>query len=98
MLIKIHKAYRRIVAICDSELINKIFEQDLRQINIRENFFKGEEKNKQEIIKILQDMNKEDATFNIIGKESTQCAIEAGIIDSNGILEIDNVPVALVLM
>ena len=98
MLVKTHDAYRRIVALCDSELIGKTFEEDIKQIKITENFFKGEEKNKEEIIEFLRDMEKEDATFNIVGKESVECALKAGVITKDGIIIIDNIPIALVLM
>ncbi len=98
MHIKIHQAYRTIVAICDSNLLGKTFEEDIKQIQIKENFFKGEEKDKQETIKIMQDMNKEDATFNIVGEQAIQTALEAGIISKQGIITIKNVPVALGLM
>lgn len=98
MQIKIHEGYRKTVALSDTNLIGKTFEQDIKEIKIRENFFKGEEKNKQEAIEILKDMAKEDATFNIVGEESIQTAIEAGIIDKQGIIKIDKIPIALVLL
>ena len=98
MQIKIHEAYRKIVALCDSDLIGKTFSEGKKQIEIKSNFFQGEEKNKEEIIEILKDLEKEDATFNIIGKESVECALEARIISKEGIITIDKVPVALVLM
>jgi len=98
MLIKIHESYRTIVALCDSDLIGKTFSEGIRQIELTPNFFQGIEKNKVEILEILRDMEKEDATFNIVGKESIECAIETGIISKDGIIEIDGVPVALVLM
>jgi len=98
MQIKIHKSYRTIVALCDSDLIGKTFTEGIRQIEITQNFFQGDEKNKEEVLELLKDLEKEDATFNIVGKESVQVAIEAGIITKDGIIEIDNVPVALVLM
>ncbi len=98
MQVKIHDAYRKIVALCDSDLINKTFSEGKRQIEIRENFFKGEEKTREEVIDILIDMEKEDATFNIVGKESVKAALDAGIISKEGIIIIDNVPVALVLL
>lgn len=98
MQIKIHEAYRNIVSVCDSDLIGKTFEEDIKRIEISESFFKGEEKEKKEVIKILKDMEKEDATFNIVGKESIECAIKAGIISDDGIIHINNVPIALVLM
>jgi len=98
MQIKIHEGYRKTVALADSNLIGKTFEQDIMQITIKEGFFKGEEKDKQEIIRILKDMQKEDATFNIVGKESAETALGAGIIDKQGIMRIDSIPVALVLL
>lgn len=98
MQIKKHVAYRTIVALCDSDLIGKTFEEDIRQIEITPNFFQGEEKNKEEVLEILKDMEKEDATFNIVGKESVECAILAGVISKEGFMKINGVPVALVLM
>ena len=49
MLVRIIKSYRDIVVICDSDLIGKEFEEGKFQIDIKENFFKGEEKTEQEI-------------------------------------------------
>ena len=68
------------------------------QIDIKENFFKGEEKNFKETVELLKDMEKEDATFNIVGKESIKAALEAKIISKEGITNIQGIPVALVLM
>lgn len=98
MIIKIHNSYRTIVALADTDLIGKRFEQGIRQIEIKPGFFQGEEKTKKEVIEILKDMQKEDATFNIVGKESVECALKAGIISKEGVIKIDNVPVALVLL
>jgi len=98
MQIKIHDSCRTIVAVADTDLIGKTFEEGIKQIEIRPAFFQGEEKNKDEIIEILKDMQKEDATFNIIGKESVECALIAGIIDKSGIIYIDKVPIAFVLL
>lgn len=98
MQIKIHQAYRTMVALADTNLIGKTFTQGIKQIEIRPNFFKGEEKNKQEIIKILKKMQEEDAIFNIVGKEAVQTALEAGVIDEKGIIKIQNIPLALILL
>jgi len=98
MQIKIHESYRKIVAVADTDLIGKTFFEGIRQIEVKPNFFKGEEKNKEELIELLKDMEKEDATFNIVGKESIEAALEARIISKDGIFLIDNVPIALGLM
>jgi len=98
MLVKIIKSYRNIVIICDSNLIGEKLEQGEFQLDLKENFFKGDEKTKQETIDIMKSMAQEDATFNIVGKESTSAALEAGIINKEGIKTIDNAPFALVLL
>ncbi len=98
MLVKIIKSYRIIVTVCDSNLIGKKLGQDKFQLDLKENFFKGEEKSKQEAIEIMQRMSDEDATFNIVGQESIDTALEAGIINQQGIKIIQDVPFALVLL
>lgn len=98
MQVKIHESYRRIVAVCDTNLVGQLLSEGKRQIEIRPTFFKGEEKSRKEVIKILKDLAKEDATFNIVGKESVETALESGIIQKHGVIEINNTPIALVLM
>ena len=98
MQVKIQKSYRDIVAICDSELLGKRFEQGKFQLDIKESFYKGEEKAKPEVLNIIKKMSVEDATFNIVGKESTDTALEAGIISKEGIKEINGIPFAMVLL
>ena len=98
MLVKIIKSCRTIIIICDSNLIGKKLEQGEFQLDLKENFFEGDEKSKQETIDIMRDMAQEDATFNIVGQESTDTALEAGIINKEGIKTIQDIPFALVLL
>jgi len=98
MYVKIHKSYRYIVAICDSDLIGKKVEKGKFQLDIKENFFKGDEIDERKAIELMQDYDKENATFNIVGEESVNTALKAGIISKQGIKKINNVPFALVLL
>jgi len=98
MLVKIIKSHRGIVIICDNDLIGKKFSKEQFQLDVKENFFKGEEKTKQETIEIIKNMAKENATFNIVGKESIKTALETGIIDKEGIKIIQGVPFSMVLL
>jgi len=98
MQLKIHESYRKILALADTNLIGKTFTQDNKQIEVRPNFFQGEEITPKQALEILKNLNKEDATFNIVGKESVQTALKAGIITKEGIMKIDNIPIALGLM
>jgi len=98
MLVKIHSSYRRIVAICDNELLGKKFEEGKKAIEIKESFFKGDEKTESEILKIIEDSAGEDSTFNIVGKDSVNVALKSGLIQPEGIIKIRGIPIALVLL
>ena len=97
MYINIIKTYRDVIAICDVELLGKKFEEDKFQLDVKESFYKGDQKTEYEAIKIMQEMSAEDATFNIVGERSTKTALKAGIIDKESIGKIHNIPFALVL-
>lgn len=98
MLVKIHSSYRDVVAVCDSDLIGKRFEQDKFQLEIKENFYKGDEKNKEEMKKLFQEFQEKDAVFNIVGKKAVALAVEVGLLDKNGVKEINGVPFAMSLL
>lgn len=98
MLVKIIKSYREIVVICDSDLIGEKFEDGKFQLDLKGEFFKGEETSEEKTIEIMQDMSKEDATFNIVGKKSINTALKAGIISQTGIKKIQGIPFAVVLL
>lgn len=98
MLVKIIKSYREIVVICDSDLIGEKFEDGKFQLDLKREFFKGEETSEEKTIEIMQDMSKEDATFNIVGKKSINTALKAGIISQTGIKKIQGIPFAVVLL
>ena len=98
MKIKIHKTYRTVVSVCDSDILGKCFEEDGNLLDVRENFYNGEEIEEEALIEQLIDLAREDATFNIAGKQSVQAALKAGIIDKEGIKTIQNIPFALVLI
>ena len=98
ILIKIHKSYRPVVAVCDSELYGKIIMEGIKQLDLRGPFFNGEEKTEEETKEILEDLRKEDASFNIIGKVSCALAISVGLIDKESVFYVSEVPFALVLL
>src|SRR3989344_1617063 len=97
MFIKIHESYRNVVAICDSELLGKRFEEDKFQLDVKENFYKGEKLSEKEIISEMKRMAREDATFNIVGEKSVNAAIKAEIISPDAVGEISGIPFAMLL-
>jgi hypothetical protein len=98
MFVKVINSYRCIVAACDKDLIGKTFEEGQLQLNAKESFYKEEEVSKKEIIELFQNYAKEDATFNLIGKEVIDSALKAGIIKEENIGTIQNIPYALILL
>ncbi len=98
MFVRIINTYRDVVAICDSELLGKKFEDEKFQLDIKESFYSGDKKTEEEVIEIMKDMLKEDAIFNIVGEKSTKTALKAGIIDKKSIGKIQGIPFALILM
>jgi len=89
---------RGIVAICDSEILGKYFDEGILQLDIKESFYKGKEVSEQELREIMEDMIREDATFNIVGKKSIKVALEVGLITDESIGYVKGIPFALVLL
>ncbi len=99
--INIIHTYRDVVAICDKDLIGKVFEEGKVQLNIKESFYKGttgREVSEAELLKIINNLSREDATFNIVGKRAIATALKAGLIEEEGIKQVQGVPFALVLI
>ena len=98
ILFKIHKSYRNTISICDLELYGKKFVEGIKQLDLTGRFYEGEKISIEESWSRVLDWAIEDATFNIVGNESISTALEAGIITKQGIITIDNIPIALILL
>lgn len=98
MFVKIHKSYREVVAICDSDLIGKTFEENNFQLEIKESFYKGEEVDEEKLVNKIQNLVIEDATFNIVGKKSIEIALKIKLITPESVKKIQGIPFSLVLV
>ena len=105
MFVNVIKSYRDIVAVCDSELLGKRFEEPfekgIKQLDVKESFYKGKEGkkvSKEELLDIIKSFTVEDSTFNIVGEKSIQVALEAGTISEKEVGKIQDIPFALVLL
>lgn len=96
MLLKIHPSYRKVVAICDENLIGKKFIEGIRQLDLRENFYKGDKIDSEKAVNKIRLLAIEDSTFNIVGKESVETAIKAGIMTEKNVGKVSDIPFALV--
>jgi hypothetical protein len=101
MFINIMHSYREVVAICDKELLGEVFEEGKFRLDVKESFYKGTEGKQvteSELLKIISNLSREDATFNIVGNRSISAALKVGLIGEDGIKQIKGVPFALVLL
>ena len=99
ILVKVHESYRMVVAVCDSDVFGrKLVGEDNMVLDVSGKFFDGNSmsvgKAREEIMRCAA----EDATFNFVGREAVDLALELGLVRDEGVLEIDSVPVALVLL
>ncbi len=98
ILIKIHENYRKIIAVCDSELIGKTFEEGKLQLKVNEFFYNGKEYDEVKALKLLENAKQDDACFNFVGQNSINLGIKLRILDKNRIIRIQNIPHALSLL
>lgn len=81
------KYHKDVVAICDGDLIGKKFEDEDRQLDVTERFYKGKEATVEEIRDIL----KEGGNMNLVGEKVIGLAVEEGIVNEDDVIEIQGV-------
>ncbi len=96
MIVKVHKTQdgRKIVAICDDELIGKKFEEGKLQLDLNSSFYKGEEMGEEKVVELV----KGSCIVNIVGKKSMDFALKLGIVDTKNIIKIENIPHAQAIL
>ena len=91
---QIHREGEYIVAICDQNILGESFEEGDRCIHISERFYKGRLVTVEEGLAAM-----EKATIaNIVGECIVNEALKAQLIQERGIIRIQNVPHAQVVL
>jgi len=89
MIVKIHETYGRIVvAVCDSGLIGKKFEDNKLQLDLTSDFYMGKEMSEKEVVIFLRKAN----IINIVGQKSVDLAVKEGMINKDNIIKICSIP------
>jgi len=90
MLVKQHitNDKRLLLAVCDSDLKGKKIENNKIQLDLSSDFYNGEEMDEEKVLKLM----KIAYIINIVGEESINCGIKAGIISKDNIIKIGKVP------
>ena len=90
MMVKQHvtRDKRLLLAVCDSELIGKKFEDDKIQLDLSSDFYKGEEMDEEKVLKLM----KCASMVNLVGKKSVSFGIKAGIVEKEQVIEVEGIP------
>ena len=90
MIVKVHKTQdgRKLIAVCDSDLIGKKFEGGKMQLDLSSSFYKGEEVSEEDIMRLVKD----SYIINVVGEKSIDLAIKLGIVNEGNVIKIKNIP------
>jgi len=94
--VKVHESYRRVVAICDSELVGKKFEDGKFQLDLNEHFYNGEELQASEVADMIKKLGKDSPSYNIVGKRSVDLCVKESLIEKEGVKKISGIPYAMI--
>ena len=96
MIVKIHKVEgnKMLLAVCDSELLGKKFEEGNKQLDMTSNFYKGEEKTTREVC----DLMRNSYMINLVGEKSIKLALKEELVNEDNINKISDVPYAQVIL
>jgi len=90
MIVKIHKTQdgKKLVAVCDKELLGKKFKEKNIQLDLSSDFYNGEEKNEEELMKMFDDAY----IVNMVGKKAVDLGKKAGIVLEENIVYVKKIP------
>ncbi len=89
MYLKIHRSVdQTVVAACDKELIGTTLKKGKINIEISEDFYKGELVSETAFIDVVAAFG----NINMFGHRTIACAIKNGMIDPGSVIEIEGIP------
>jgi len=83
-----------LVAVCDSELVGKIFRDGELKLEVKESFYGEEEFGEKEVAEAL----KRATIANITGEKAVNLAIKLGLVDKDRVLVISGCPHAQMVL
>ena len=95
MIVKTHQGpHGLVLVVTDSELIGKKFEEGELQLDLSVVFYNGEEKNEEEIKKLVEGAY----VLHLTGEKTVQLFVKWELVDSKNVLKIDGIVHAEVYM
>lgn len=90
MIVKVHQAPngKKIVALCDSSILGKSFDEGSRVLDLASDFYKGEEKSDNEVMRIFAGAY----IVNLAGERSVGLGLKTGIINKGNVITVCGIP------
>ena len=88
MIARVHKGDRAILALCDSPLLGKRFEEGRSQLDLTSDFFRGEEMDEARAGELVEVV---DIIF-AVGKESVALLVSHGLAGQQDIKRVSGIP------
>lgn len=89
LVVKVHhKGDRTVVAVCDSDLVGKVFEECGVVLDLSSDFFKGVILEKKKIGDLVRNAD----SVNLVGEEAVELGVSEGIVEKENIKIVDGVP------
>lgn len=89
MIVKIHKREdRAILAVCDSDLIGRVFTEGDRQLDLTSDFYKGEERDDKDVGDLMRNAD----IVNLVGPKAVAIGIQEEVITQDHVITIAGIP------
>ncbi|WP_267641482.1 DUF424 domain-containing protein [Haloarchaeobius amylolyticus] len=75
-----------LVSVCDPDVMGETFEEGPVSLTVSEEFYGGEDRDEDAVLDSLR----RATVANIVGKRSVDVAVEAGIIDEEAVLAVED--------
>lgn len=91
MIVKIHKSPdgKKVIAVCDSDILGKRFEEKNLQLDLKSDFYNGSEMREDDLLK---EIRKCPCCLNAVGKNSVDFCIKNNFADKGNITKIKGIP------
>lgn len=91
MIIKINQVHnRKVVAICDKDILGKVFVQDEMQLDLSSLFYHGKKSSIEQTIEVMKAAD----DLNLVGVKTIALAIEQKVIIEENVRKIAGIPYA----
>ncbi len=91
LIVKEHINENRLVlAVCDPELIGRVFEQGNIVLDLTKKFYRGDLMPENEVVELMRSAY----IMNLVGEKSVNLALKNNFISENFVFKIKNVPYA----